>query len=93
MNYQASNLENLSETPERLSVTKMRSGSPAAAAKKWAAEVHCTNLSNDCGETVQFAQASPGSDVIPDDLIQGRRPFYPLPSDVLIPELRLVKEL
>ena len=47
MNYQASNPENLSETPERLSETKTRSGSPAAAAKKRAAEVLtlCTNLS------------------------------------------------
>ena len=43
MNYQASNPESLSETPERLSETKMRSGS---AAKKRAAEVliSCTNL-------------------------------------------------
>ena len=43
MNYQASNLESLSETPERLSETKMRSDS---AAKKRAAEVltSCTNL-------------------------------------------------
>ena len=39
MNYQASNPESLSETPERLSETKTRSGSPAAAAKKQAAEV------------------------------------------------------
>ena len=39
MNYQASNPESLSETPERLSETKTRSGSPAAAAKKRAAEV------------------------------------------------------
>ena len=49
MNYQASNPESLSETPERLSETKMRSGSPAAAAaKKRAAEVltSCTNLSS-----------------------------------------------
>ena len=38
MNYQASNPESLSETPERLSETKTRSGSPAAAAKKRAAE-------------------------------------------------------
>ena len=47
MNYQASNPESLSETPERLSETKTRSGSPAAAAKKQAAEVltSCTNLS------------------------------------------------
>ena len=37
MNYQASNPESLSETPERLSETKTRSGSPAA--KKRAAEV------------------------------------------------------
>ena len=36
MNYQASNPESLSETPERLSETKTRSGSPA---KKRAAEV------------------------------------------------------
>ena len=43
MNYQASNPESLSETPERLRETKMRSGS---AAKKRAAEVltSCTNL-------------------------------------------------
>ena len=34
MNYQASNPESLSETPERLSETKTRSGSPAAAAAK-----------------------------------------------------------
>ena len=55
MNYQASNPESLSETPERLSETperlseaKTRNGSPAAAAKKRAAEVltSCTNLSN-----------------------------------------------
>ena len=48
MNYQASNPESLSETPERLSETKTRSGSPAAAAKKRAAEVltFCTNLSS-----------------------------------------------
>ena len=46
MNYQASNPESLSknpeslsETPERLSETKTRSCSPAAAAKKRAAEV------------------------------------------------------
>ena len=39
MNYQASNPESLRETPERLSETKTRSGSPAAAAKKRAAEV------------------------------------------------------
>ena len=65
MNYQASNPESLSETPERLSETKTRSGSPAAAAKKRAAKVltSCTNLS--CSETVQFARASPGSEVIP----------------------------
>ena len=43
MNYQASNPESLSETPERLSETKTRSDS---AAKKRAAEVltSCTNL-------------------------------------------------
>ena len=43
MNYQASNLESLSETPERLSETKTRSGS---AANKRAAEMltSCTNL-------------------------------------------------
>ena len=43
MNYQASNPESLSETPEGLSETKTRSGS---AAKKRAAEVltSCTNL-------------------------------------------------
>ena len=37
--------ESLSETPERLSETKTRSGSLAAAAKKRAAEVltYCTN--------------------------------------------------
>ena len=34
MNYQASNPESLSETPERLSETKTRSGSPAAADSK-----------------------------------------------------------
>ena len=53
MNYQASNPESLSETPERLSETKTRSGSPAAAAKKLAAEVltSCTvaKLFNLCG--------------------------------------------
>ena len=67
MNYQASNPKSLSETPERLSETKTRSGSPAAAAKKraaakkQAAEVltSCTNLSSN------FARASPGSEVIP----------------------------
>ena len=64
MNYQASN----PETPERLSETKTRSGS---AAKKRAAEVltSCTNLTarscmTRCGETVKFARASSGSDVI-----------------------------
>ena len=70
MNYQASNSKSLSETPERLSETKTRSGSPAAAAKKraaakkQAAEVltSCTNLSS---YTVQFARASLGSEVIP----------------------------
>ena len=70
MNYQVSNPKSLSETPERLSETKTRSGSPAAAAKKraaakkQAAEVltSCTNLSS---QTVQFAWASPGSEVIP----------------------------
>ena len=43
MNYQASNPESLSETPERHSETKTRSGS---AAKKRVAEVltSCTNL-------------------------------------------------
>ena len=43
MNYQASNPENLSETPERLSETKTKSGS---ATKNRAAEVltSCTNL-------------------------------------------------
>ena len=43
LNYQASNPESLSETPERLSEAKTRSGS---AAKKRAAEVltSCTNL-------------------------------------------------
>ena len=43
MNYQASNSESLSETPERLSENKTRSGS---AAKKRAVEVltSCTNL-------------------------------------------------
>ena len=67
MNYQASNPECLSETPERLSKTKMRSGS---AAKKRAAEVltSSTNLTArsciDCGETVKFVR----SDVIPDPL-------------------------
>ena len=70
MNYQASNPESFSETPERLSETKTRSGS---AAKKRAAQVltSCTNLtarSCDCGETVKFARASLGSDVIPDPL-------------------------
>ena len=72
MNYQASNPESLSETPERLSETKTRSG---AAAKKRAAEVltSCTNLTaRSCmtsfGETVKFARASPGSEVIPDPL-------------------------
>ena len=70
MNYQASNPESLSEAPERLSETKTRSGSPPAAAKKWAAEVltSCTNLNSYIawlwGETVQFARESPGSDVI-----------------------------
>ena len=66
MNYQASNPESLSETPERLS-EKTRSGS---AAKKRAEEV-LTNLtarSCVCGETIKFAQASPGSEVIPDPL-------------------------
>ena len=38
MNYQASDPESLRETLERLSGTKRRSGSPAAAAKKRAAE-------------------------------------------------------
>ena len=72
MNYQASNPESLSETPERLSETKTRSDS---AAKKRAAEVltSCTNLTaslvvHDSGETVKFARASPGSDIIPDPL-------------------------
>ena len=67
MNYQASNPESLSETSERLSETKTRSGSPAAAAKKQATEVltSCTNLSHDCSSTVQFVRASPGSEVIP----------------------------
>ena len=71
MNYQDSNPESLSktperlsETPERLSETKTRSGSPAAAAKKRAAEVNFLHK-HDCGETVQFAWASPGRDVIP----------------------------
>ena len=76
MNYQASNPESLSETPERLSENKTRSSSPAAAAKKRAAEVltSCTAARlHDCSETVQFARASPGSEVIP----RGRRPFYP----------------
>ena len=72
MDYQASNPESLSETSERLSKTKTRSGSPAAAAKKRAAVVlhflHKLEQLDDCGETVQFARASPGSDVIPDDL-------------------------
>ena len=51
MNYQASNPERLSKTPERLSETKMRSGSPAAAAKERAAEVltSCTNLNEQVG--------------------------------------------
>ena len=50
MNYHASNPESLSETPERLSETKTKSGSPAAAAKKRAAEVltSCTNEQLDC---------------------------------------------
>ena len=56
MNYQASNPKSLSETPERLSETKTRSGSPAAAAKKraaakkQAAEVltSCTNPQLNC---------------------------------------------
>ena len=70
MNYQASNPESLSETPERLSETKTRSGS---AAKKRAAEVlpsrtNLTARSYDRGETIKFARASPGSDVIPDPL-------------------------
>ena len=69
MNYQASNPESLSETPERLSETKTRSGSPAAAAKKQAAEVltSCTNLSHDStvAKLFKFARASPGSEVIP----------------------------
>ena len=68
MNYQASNPESLSEIPERLSETKTRSGSPAAAAKKRATEVltSCTAARlHDCSETVQFALASPGSEVIP----------------------------
>ena len=68
MNYDASNPESLSETPERLSEPKTRSGSPAAAAKKRATEVltpsqiRAAKL-HDCGETVQFARASLGSDV------------------------------
>ena len=67
MNYQASNPESLSETPERLSETKTRSGS---AAKKRVAEVltSCTRSCMTCGETVKFARASPGSDIIPDPL-------------------------
>ena len=69
MNYQASNPESLSKTPERLSETKTISGSPVAAAKKRAAEVLT------CSETVQFARAFPGSEVIP----RAGRPFYPLP--------------
>ena len=55
MNYQASNPESLSETPERLSETKTRSGSPAAAAKKQAAEVLTSGQTNDlgnCGDAV-----------------------------------------
>ena len=39
MNYQASNPESLSKTPLRLSETKTRSGSTAAAAKKRAGRV------------------------------------------------------
>ena len=78
MNYQASNPESLSETTERLSETKTRSGSPAAAAKKRAAEV-LTSCTNDCSETVQFARASPGSEVI-----TGAATFYPLPDPLPI---------
>ena len=91
MNYQASNPESLSETPERLSETKTRSGSPAAAAKKRAAEVltSCTNLSSylhDCGETVQFTRASPGSDVIPrgGDRFTHYQTLYQLPDPLPI---------
>ena len=51
MNYQAINQESLSETPERFSETKTRSGS---AAKKQAAEVltYCTNLTARSSMTV-----------------------------------------
>ena len=51
MNYPSSNPESLSETPERLSETKTRSGPPPAAAKKRAAEVltSCTKFEQlDC---------------------------------------------
>ena len=77
MNYQDSNPESLSETPERLSENKTRSGSPAEAGEKRAAEMRtsCTKLeqgrqrqTKDCMTwwcTVQFARAFPGSDVIP----------------------------
>ena len=61
MNYQASNPESLSETPERLSETKTRSGSAAS-------RTNLTARSYDRGETIKFARASPGSDVIPDPL-------------------------
>ena len=70
MNYQASNPESLSETPERLSETKTRSGS---ATKKRAAEVltSCTNLTARSCMTVAKLLNLRGhlqSDIIPDPL-------------------------
>ena len=60
VNREASNPESLSETPERLSETKTRSGSPAAAAKKRAAEVlHFLH---------KLEQLDCMTDVIPNDL-------------------------
>ena len=70
MNYQASNPESLSETPERLSKTKTRSGS---AAKKRAAEVltSCTNMTaRSCMTVVKLLnlRGHLQDDVIPDPL-------------------------
>ena len=70
MNYQASNPVSLSETPERLSETKTRSGS---AEKERAAEVltSCTNLTARLCMTVAKLLNLRGhlqSDVIPDPL-------------------------
>ena len=68
MNYQASNPESLSETQKGLDKKWFTSSSSKETSSRSANFLHKLeqlDCLQDCGETVQFARASPGSDVIP----------------------------